>query len=141
MQQLPYFLDVFLQPVRDNPQAQVAILAVLLLIVLDVLMGLINAVMRKEYSSSKMREGIAHKAVEMLFVALGVIIDATIISGIDIGFTAPVLVGVCVYLIVMEVGSILENAVKIWPHLADTPVFKFLSSVHAIKAEEVGGSD
>lgn len=141
MQTVPFFIDAFLQPVRDNPQAQVAICAVMLLIVLDVLMGLVNAVMHKEYSSEKMRQGIAHKAVEMCFILLGIIIDATIIAGVDIGFTAPVLVGVCVYIIIMEIGSVMENAVKIWPHLADTPVFKFLSSVHAINAEEVGLSD
>lgn len=141
MQSIPYFLDVFIQPVRDNAQAQVAICAVLLLIVLDVLFGLINAIMHHEYSSGKMREGIAHKAVEIGFVLLGVIIDATIIAGVDIGFTAPALLVVCVYIIVMEVGSILETSVKIWPALADQPLFRFLSSVHAIDSKDVGLTD
>lgn len=141
MQPIPFFLDAFIQPVRDNPQAQVAICAVLLLIVLDILMGLINAVIHKEYSSTKMREGIAHKAVELLFVLLGIILDATIIAGIDLGFSAPILVCICIYIIVMEIGSLLENAVKIWPALAEQPLLKFLASVHAINAEEVGLSD
>lgn len=141
MHQLPYVIDVFLQPLRDNGQAQVAVTAVLLLMALDVLFGVGNAILHKEYSSTKMREGIAHKAVELCFIALGCIIDATIIAGIDLGFTAPVLMSICVYLIVMELGSLLEIFTLIWPHLKDTPVFKFLASVHAINSEEVGGSD
>lgn len=141
MNQLPFVIDAFLQPVRDNPQAQVAITAVLMLVALDVLFGVSNALLHHEYSSDRMREGIAHKAVELCFVLLGVIIDATIIAGIDLGFTAPVLMGVCVYLIVMELGSLLEIFTLIWPKLGETPVFKFLASVHAIRPEEVGGSD
>jgi len=141
MQQLPFFLDVFLQPVRDNPQAQVAICAVLLLIALDIIFGLMNAFIHKEYSSQKMREGIAHKAIELLFVMLGVILDATIIAGIDLGYTAPVLTTICVYELVMEIGSLMETSVKIWPHLGETPVFKFLASVHVLDVKEIGGTD
>lgn len=138
---MPYFIDVFLQPVRDNQQAQVAICAVLLLIVLDVIFGLLNAFIHKEYSSEKMRLGIAHKATELLFVTLGVIIDGTIIAGLELGYTAPVLTTICVYIIVMEIGSLMETSVKIWPHLADTPIFKFLSSVHVLDMDEIGGTD
>ena len=138
---MPYFIDVFLQPVRDNQQAQVAICAVLLLIALDVLFGLGNSVLHHEYDSTKMREGLAHKSTELLFVLLGVIIDGTIIAGLELGYTAPVLTTICVYIIVMEIGSLMETSVKIWPHLADTPIFKFLASVHVLDVKEIGDTD
>ncbi|MBQ2680444.1 MAG: phage holin family protein [Eggerthellaceae bacterium] len=141
MHHLPYVIDVFLQPLRDNPQAQVAVIAVLLLIVLDVLFGLGNAFLHHEYDSSKMREGLAHKAVELCFILLACILDATIIAGIELGFTAPVLVTICVYLIVMEIGSLMETFTKIWPSVADWPFFKLLKSAHVIKIDEVGLDD
>lgn len=57
----PIFIDVFMQPLRDNSVAQVAITAMLLLTLLDVLFGLLHALVSHTFSSQKMREGIGHK--------------------------------------------------------------------------------
>ena len=123
----PIWIDVFLAPVRDNEIAQVAIVAVLLFILLDVVFGLLNALIHHEYSSQKMRDGIAHKCSELGFVLVGIIIDGTIIGGLDLGFSAPVLVAVCVYICLMELGSLLETLVKMNPALADTPLGRLLA--------------
>ena len=135
----PAFLDAFLAPVRDSTAAQVGITAVLVLMALDIVFGLANAIAKGEYGSSKMREGIAHKCAELGFILVGIIADATIIGGVDIGFTAPVLVTVCVYLAVMEIGSLLETFAKMNPQLANSPLFKLLASVTT--HEEEGEDD
>ena len=136
----PAFLDAFLAPVRDSTAAQVGITAVLILMALDIVFGLANAIAKGEYESSKMREGIAHKCAELGFILVGIIADATIIGGVDIGFTAPVLVTVCVYLAVMEIGSLLETFAKMNPQLAKSPLFKLLASV-VPEHEEEGEDD
>ena len=119
-------IEAFLAPVRDCFPAQVAIVALLILILLDWIFGIGNALMKKEFSSSKMREGIGHKCSEMGFIAVGVVCDALISSGLDIGFN----------LCVMEIGSLLETFAKINPSLSESPVFKLLESVHIVHEDE-----
>ena len=132
---LPPYIDAFVSPVRDNPVADVAIIAVLILIVLDVIFGLGNAIAQHKYSSEIMRKGIAHKCAELGFILVGVVCDATIIGGVDLGFTAPVLVSVCVYLAIMEIGSLLETFADMNPELANSPLFQLLASVQKKKLD------
>lgn len=124
--------ETFLSPVRDCFPAQVAIIALLLLILLDWVFGIGNACMKHEFSSEKMRQGIGHKCSELGFVMLGIVMDAMITSGLDIGFDAPILTTIAVYLCVMEIGSLLEIFAKINPQLAESPVFKLLATAHVI---------
>lgn len=135
---LPIYLDVFLSPIRDNQTAQVAVVAVLLLIVADVVFGVMNAVVHKEFESSKMREGIAHKCSELGFLLVGIIADGCIIGGVDLGYTAPVLTGAAVYICVMEIASLLELFIKINPALANSPVFKMLSASKLLREATEG---
>lgn len=84
----------------------------------DVLTGVITALALGDWTSSKMREGLTHK--------LGEVLGLILIEGISIG--APYL-GVelpfdltSVYIIpvvVMEIGSIVENILKLNPDLKD----------------------
>lgn len=127
MHQLPLYIDVFLSPMRDNPVAQVAVTAVLLLTVLDVLFGLVNALMSGTFSSAKMREGIKHKSASLGFVLVGIVADGTIVGGLDIGLDAPVLVTICVYICIMEILSLLETFVALNPELESSPLFKLLA--------------
>lgn len=124
--------ETFISPVRDCFPAQVAIIALLLLILLDWVFGIGNACMKHEFSSEKMRQGIGHKCSELGFVMLGIVMDAMITSGLDIGFDAPILTTIAVYLCVMEIGSLLEIFAKINPQLAESPVFKLLATAHVI---------
>lgn len=133
---VPIFLDVFMSPLRDNQAAQVAVTAVLLLIVLDVVAGVVNALIHKEFSSDKMRAGIAHKCAEFGLLMVGVVVDGCIVGGVDLGYSAPVLTGSAVYLCVMEIASLLENFAKINPALAGSPVFKLLEASHVIRESE-----
>ena len=103
----------FAAPILD-PHVQVAIVTVLLLVVLDLLVGIVGAVMTHTFSSEKMRAGLLHKFMELFAVALSIIIDGALIGGLDIA-TQPIVVVTCVYIVIMEVGSVLELIKKYNP--------------------------
>ena len=132
-------LEIFLSPIRDCFPAQVAVAALLVLILLDWIFGIGNALIQHEFSSEKMRKGIGHKCSELGFVLVGIIMDAMIMSGLNIGFEGPILTTIAVYLCIMEIGSLVEIFAKINPELGGSPVFKLLASVHVI--HEGGDSD
>lgn len=128
--------DFFVAPIRDSQMAQMAILAVLLLILMDWLLGTATALIMHSYDSTVARKGIAHKAGELCFVLLAILVDGCIGAGLDLGITSPVLLGTCVYIIVMEVGSILETIGTLNPDLADSPLFKLLASMQEHRTKE-----
>ena len=95
-----------------------AIPLLLAFIVLDFVTGIGAAIYTGTYKSEYMRVGIWHKCAEIALVGLAIIIQ--IVSpeiGIECGNT--LVKGVCAYLIVMEVGSVTENIVKINPDMAE----------------------
>lgn len=122
----PDYLDHFLAPIRDSPQAQTALMALLLLIVLDVVLGLAAAAKNHDIQSSEMRAGAWHKVSELGVVAIADVADGMLMGGLDIGFSAPVCTAVIVYLCVNEIISCLENSVKLNPELKDSPALKLL---------------
>lgn len=129
-------VEVFLSPIRDCFPAQVAILSLFILILLDCIFGVGNAIMEKRFSSTKMREGIGHKCSEFGFILVGIVVDAMTFAGLNVGFSGPILVCVAVYLCVMEIGSLMETFARINPALAESPAFKLLESVHVIKEDD-----
>ena len=129
-------LETLLTPIRDCFPAQVAIAVLLILILLDWIFGIGNACMKHEFSSEKMREGIGHKCTELGFVLLGILVDALISVGFDLGFQGPILTTITLYLCIMEIGSLLETFAKINPELASSPVFKLLKTAHVIHEVE-----
>lgn len=95
-----------------------AIPLLLAFIVLDFVTGIGAAIYTGTYKSECMRVGLWHKCAEIMLLGLAVIIQ--IVSpeiGIDCGNT--LVKGVCAYLIVMEVGSVTENIIKINPDMAE----------------------
>lgn len=132
----PQYIDVFLSPVRDNAQIQAALFAFMLLVLLDVIFGISNALMTKNFSSTVLREGIVHKLSEFGIIAVGVIVDGLLFAGLDLGFNGPVLAFFLVALIVMELGSIMELLAEMNPALKDNAAFKLLASVKEPEREE-----
>lgn len=85
-------------------------------IVLDFATGLVKAFKNKCFTSTIMREGLFHKAGSVLVVALGALVDFA--QGyMDLGFTVPIAIPVCVYICLMETGSIIENVGEINPRI------------------------
>ena len=122
----PDYLDHFLSPIRDSPQAQTALMALLLLIVLDVVLGVAAAAKNHDIQSEEMREGAWHKIGELGVVVIADIADGMLMGGLDIGLSAPVCTAVIVYLCINEVVSCLENAMKLNPELKDSPALGLL---------------
>ena len=83
---------------------------------LDMLTGLVKAFYKKEYTSTVMRQGLFHKCGAVLCVMFAVLVDYTQ-AYLDLGVTLPVAVTVCTYIIVMEIGSIIENVCSINPDI------------------------
>ena len=81
------------------------VLATLIFMVGDIISGFVSALIQKNVDSQKMREGLLRKMLLILIIALSFIIqyafNITLISKI-----------VCIYIIIMEVISILENLKK-----------------------------
>lgn len=122
----PTYIDHFLAPIRDSPQAQTALMALLLLIVLDVILGLAAAAKNHDIQSTEMRAGAWHKIGELGVVAIADVADGMLMGGLDIGFSAPVCTAVIIYLCVNEIVSCLENSVKLNPELKDSPALNLL---------------
>lgn len=78
----------------------------LVMIILDIVTGFINAWINKSVSSSVMREGLGHKAGELAYILLGFL--ANIAFGLHSVFLLAVF-----YVCFMELVSILENCSKL----------------------------
>lgn len=95
-------------------------------IVLDVVSGIAKGAKQGQLSSSKMREGIWHKAGYVLIIALAVLIEVGS-KHIDLGFTVPLVVPACVYIILSEVMSIFENATVLNPEIGGSGLSKLFN--------------
>lgn len=89
------------------------------IIVLDIVSGLAKAVFKDGFNSAKMREGLGHKLTYIIALVLAVLIEYGCVF-LDLGFEVTMLQpAVGVYIVLTEVGSILENIVAINPNLQD----------------------
>lgn len=117
MQPQPFHL--LWEPIAKN---QGLILVALAFIVLDILLGFSGAVKNQCVSSKVMREGLWHKLGSISLIAVSDIIDGALLGGVDLGFPAPVLAGVCLYISLMELVSVLENITILNPELRNNPL-------------------
>ena len=118
-----------------------AIIVAAALMAFDVLTGLLGAVVRHDFQSAKMREGIGHKAMLVLVVALAVLVQGATDHIGDMGWSVPLIVPVCVYIIVMEVASVLETVSQTYPEVADSPLFRLFENTGAGQTGEKGADD
>lgn len=81
------------------------ILTPLIFSIADVITGFIQAVINKDVDSAVMRTGLLHKVLITLIVLLSFIADLTF----SLSFISKI---VCIYVIIMETTSILENIKK-----------------------------
>lgn len=121
---MPQFVEPFIAPVRDNRAVPVLLFAVFIGILLDLVTGFIGAASRRELQSSKMREGLTHKVAEIILLAVADMLDGLLVI-VDLGIK-PVLVTSATIIAIMELISISENAVQMYPQLAKVPIVKSL---------------
>lgn len=95
---------------------------------MDILTGFIGSCVTHTFSSSKMREGLGHKALCLCIIALAIMVEAASSHIVGLGFSGVTVVAVCIYIIVMEVGSIMENICSAYPELRDTPLARMFEN-------------
>jgi toxin secretion/phage lysis holin len=119
----PY--QYFLAPIQDD-KAQVAIMALMVLALLDVLFGVINAwFVQHDFSSHQFRAGLIRKLGNLGMVVMADVIDAMLLGGLNLGIQ-PVLMTITVSLAVMEIMSLLEIFAEMHPEISDAPWYKML---------------
>lgn len=119
-------------PIYTFTEQQVwAIAGAFILMLFDMMSGIIQAVMNREFRSSTMRTGLGHKAVLALIILLAICIEILSAHVAGLGFGGVTIYVVCVAIIIMEVASIMENLCKAYPELADLPVMKIFEHADA----------
>ena len=119
----PY--QYFLAPIQDD-KAQVAIMALMVLALLDVLFGVINAwFVQHDFSSHEFRAGLIRKLGNLGMVAMADVIDAMLLGGLELGMQ-PVLMTITVSLAVMEIMSLLEIFAEMHPEISDAAWYRML---------------
>ena len=119
-----------------DPKDGVAIIAMIAFILLDVVSGVASAYYRKEISSQKLRTGLWHKLGYFFVIFCAIVIEWTMTKGLDLGFSLPLVVPICIWVSLMEIVSTLENAAQINPDLEKVPGFEHLKEVAEKTAEE-----
>lgn len=114
---------------------KMAIVCMVLFIILDVVSGVAAAYARKEVESPKLRQGLWHKVSYLFVVFCAILIEWAMTQGMDLGFSLPLVMPICIWISLMEVVSTLENSAKINPDLSNIPGFERLKEVEKNTSE------
>nr|DAM20007.1 MAG TPA: holin [Caudoviricetes sp.] len=94
---------------------------VFLLVLIDYITGVVNAIMHGELSSERMRQGLGHKFAYLAIICVALIVEYG--SGyINLGIELPVFMPVCAGICLIEITSITENCAKINPELNNSNI-------------------
>lgn len=121
----------------DLTPAAVALAAVLL----DVVFGLVQAGIRRDFKSAKMRAGLGHKAGEVGAIVAAYALQVALLLvdvgslGVDVTLSVPLGLAVSAYIVVMEAGSMVEHCVALNPELADSKFFRIFAQA-GVEAKE-----
>lgn len=91
------------------------------MIVLDILLGFAGAVKRGDVESGKLREGLWHKAGYAGIIVVAYLIQYAA-QYAELGFEVPTVMAVCVYVILTEIVSVVENLCVLNPALVNSPL-------------------
>lgn len=99
---------------------------VFLLVLIDYITGVVNAIMHGELSSKKMRQGLGHKFAYLAIICVALIVEYGS-NYINLGIGLPVFIPVCVGICLIEITSIIENCVKINPELSSSNILNIFN--------------
>lgn len=111
----------------DNLNYNIIIFAICFM-VFDFVTGFTKAIMQKEVSSAKMREGLFHKFGFLFVIALAVLVEVGETSA-AINLNLPFILPTCSYVILTEITSILENIKQINPQILKLSIFDNLQNM------------
>lgn len=113
----------------------------LIMILLDLVFGFIGAIKEKNVQSTKLRDGLWHKSGFIGLIVLAYILQFAI-ERVDLGFEVPTVIAVCIYIIVTEAISIIENLCILNPKIIHSPFGEIFKNVPKIeKAEKLEQKD
>ena len=99
---------------------------VIAFIVMDVVTGIAQAAKNKALDSSKMRDGLFHKIGFMFAVVLSCLCEYAM-TWLDLGFSIPMIGGVCTFICLTELVSILENIALLAPELSENAFLSYFN--------------
>lgn len=99
---------------------------VFLLVLIDYVTGVVNAIMHGKLSSEKMRQGLGHKFTYLAVICVALIVEYGS-DYINLGIELPVFLPVCTGICLIEITSIMENCVKINPELSGSNILDIFS--------------
>ena len=120
-------MDQLFMPTMTESQSWSIIMACLMMLA-DIAVGFVGAAVRHDISSTKMREGIGHKVMVLVLIAVAYLLGVGLVHVSGIDAEIPSTEVVCWYVVVMELASILENVSLAWPEFADTRLFRYFST-------------
>lgn len=94
---------------------------VFLLVLIDYITGVVNAIMHGELSSERMRQGLGHKFAYLAIICVALIVEYGS-DYINLGVELPVFMPVCAGICLIEITSIMENCAKINPELSKSNI-------------------
>lgn len=98
---------------------------VLVFIVLDFISGIIKGVATNDLSSVKMRQGLLHKASYILLIVVAIVLEyASLRIDFGVELMGIIYVATCLWIVLTEVASILENVCVIDPSLKGTKLYQ-----------------
>lgn len=106
-----------------------------LALILDIITGLIKAFSTGTFQTSTMRVGLWHKVSEIAALVIAYFIQYSL-PYLNIDYSIPAVSVVTVYIVVMEVGSCIENVGAVNPQLT-----KPLSKIFEQLKEPGGGNE
>ena len=106
----------------------IALIVVAILVAVDIVSGFAAAWATKTVQSSKLREGLWHKAGYVFIISAALTVEWGAANGLELGFEVPLVIPICVWISLMEIVSVLENARKMNPDLQSVPGFEKLKN-------------
>lgn len=103
------------------------LIVVIVFIIIDVITGILQAVMNKALDSTVMRDGLFHKSAFLMSIAFAYACEYGM-TYLDLGFEMPIVGAVCVYICLTETVSVLENLGKLNPELANSKFMQLFAS-------------
>lgn len=97
-------------------------------IVLDFVSGMIKAFKNNDFDSSIMRDGLINKMGELLILILAELAEKAL-PYFDISIGKPIFTGICTYIILMEIGSMIENVGNINQEIVPEKIRKFFKRI------------
>lgn len=104
----------------------IAIGIVFLLVLIDYITGVVNAIMHGELSSEKMRQGLGYKFAYLAIICVALLVEYGS-DYIDLGIELPVFIPVCASICLIEITSIMENCIKINPELSSSNILNIFN--------------